>query len=97
MAEKCFPSFYVSGYFEYRNELYFMIAPRGIEPWKAMADLHCVDRNTGRIGGAIPIMMFMMEEDALEAMQSVQSVSLVGRLIRKIYRVYLQYWAFRKW
>ena len=89
LVAKEYPSFYVSGFFEYQGEYYFTIVPKGMSAWKAITDLHKVDRNTGYVTGAIPTIAFLEQPGAVEAIKKTLPLGR-GALIRRLYYSYLR-------
>ena len=89
LVAKEYPSFYVSGFFEYQDHYYFTIVPKGQSPWKALTDLHKVDRINGYVSGAIQITTFLKQPGAVEAIKKTQPMGR-GSMLRKIYYRFLQ-------
>ena len=89
LVAKEYPSFYVSGFFEYQDQYYFTIVPKGHSPWKALTDLHRVDRINGYVSGAIPTTTFLQQPGAVEAIKKTQPMGR-GATLRKIYYKFSQ-------
>lgn len=68
---KCFPDTYV----EYEGKYYFVLKERGTSNADQYLDIHSVDKNTGKVSGAIPPMSLFEDEGFRNVFEHLHKVS----------------------
>lgn len=74
-VKKEYPKYFPDTYIEYQGKYFFMLKERGTSNADQYLDIHSVDKNTGKVSGAIPPMSLFEDEGFRNLFEHLHKVS----------------------